>query len=73
MAERVRIEIGFEGGQIIGAVVEPASADRLEQALAAGEDGALALDIEDGRFTVPLRRIVYLKRFAREGRVGFGA
>jgi hypothetical protein len=73
VAERVRIEIGFEGGQIIGAVVEPASADRLEQALAAGEDGALALDIEDGRFTVPLRRIVYLKRFAREGRVGFGA
>lgn len=72
MAERVRIEIGFEGGQIVGAVVEPASADRLEQALAAGEDAALALDVEDGRFTVPLRRVVYVKRFAREGRVGFG-
>jgi hypothetical protein len=31
----------------------------------------LALDAEDGRYTVALGRIVYLKRFAREGRVGF--
>ena len=73
MAEQqVRIEIGFDGGQIMSALVEPGSADRLEQALASGGDGALALDVEDGRYTVALRRIVYLKRFAREGRVGFG-
>ena len=73
MADQVRIEIGFDGGQIMSALVEPGSADRLEQALAAGEDGALALDVEDGRYTVALRRIVYVKRFVREGRVGFGA
>jgi hypothetical protein len=30
------------------------------------------LDAEDGRYTVPLARVVYLKRFAREGRLGFG-
>jgi hypothetical protein len=73
VSERVRIEIGFDGGQIMGALVEAGAVDRLEQALAAGEDGSLALDVEDGRYTVALRRIVYVKRFAREGRVGFGA
>ncbi|HEY7603395.1 MAG TPA: hypothetical protein VH760_03960 [Gaiellaceae bacterium] len=73
MADRVRIEIGFDGGQVMGALVDAGTVDRLEQALAAGEDGSLALDVEDGRYTVAVRRIVYVKRFAREGRVGFGA
>jgi hypothetical protein len=73
VADQVRIEIGFDGGQIMSALVEPSSADRLEQALGSSDDGALALDVEDGRYTVALRRIVYVKRFAREGRVGFGA
>ena len=27
----------------------------------------------DGRYTILLRRVVYVKRFARESRVGFGA
>jgi hypothetical protein len=73
VAERVRIEIGFHGGQIMGAVVDSETVDRLERALSSGDDGALALDVEDGRYTVALGRIVYVKRFAREGRVGFGA
>jgi hypothetical protein len=70
--DRVRIEIGFDGGQIMSALVEANAVDRLEQALGSGEDGSFALDVEDGRYTVALRRIVYVKRFAREGRVGFG-
>ena len=73
MADRIRIEIGFDGGQIMGAVDATETVDRLEQALASGDDGSLGLDVEDGRYTVALRRIVYVKRFSREGRVGFGA
>jgi hypothetical protein len=73
VADRVRIEIGFDGGQIMGALVDGDAVDRLEQALGSGADGSMALDVEDGRYTVALRRIVYVKRFAREGRVGFGA
>ena len=73
MPDRVRIEIGFDGGQIMSALVDASTVDRLEQALGSGQDGSLALDVEDGRYTVALRRIVYVKRFAREGRVGFGA
>ena len=72
-ADSVRVELCFDGGQIMGALVESAAVDRLEQALSSGEDGSLSLDVEDGRYTVALRRIVYVKRFAREGRVGFGA
>ena len=77
--ERVRIEIAFDGGQIMGALVSPAAADALEQALGSAEvragtgEAALALDAEDGRYTIALQRVVYVKRFARESRVGFGS
>ena len=73
MAERVRIEVAFDGGQILGALVEAPTADELERALAAGGGHALALDADDGRYTIALARVVYVKRFARESRVGFGA
>jgi hypothetical protein len=73
VADQVRIEIGFDGGQIMSALVDQATADRLEQALGSAPEGSLALDVDDGRYTVSLRRIVYVKRFTREGRVGFGA
>jgi hypothetical protein len=68
---RVRIEIGFDGGQVMSAYVESATGDELEQSLGAAGTGALQLEAEDGRYTVALSRIVYVKRFSREGRVGF--
>jgi hypothetical protein len=71
--ERVRIEVAFEGGQIMGAMVLVEGADALERALASGGETAVAVDAEDGRYTLRIDRIVYLKRFARESRVGFGA
>jgi hypothetical protein len=70
--EHVRIEIGFDGTQIMSALVTPETADDLENALRSGNAGSVVLDAEDGRYTVPLARVVYLKRFAREGRLGFG-
>ena len=69
--ERVRIEIGFDGGQIMGANVELQAADELERVLADGRNGAFALEAEDGLYTVSLQRVVYVKRFSREGQVGF--
>jgi hypothetical protein len=68
-----RIEVGFEGSQIMSALVTSQAADELETALSNGTGGTLALDAEDGRYTVALNRVVYLKRFAREGRLGFGS
>ena len=70
--DSVRVELAFDGGQIMSAFVTSAGADALERALAAGAEGTHALDACDGRYSVVLRRVVYLKRFARESRVGFG-
>lgn len=70
--ERVRIELGFEGGQVIGAFIAPASADQLEKAM--HEDGprVVVLDSEDGPYHVVVPRVSYFKRFSRASRVGFG-
>jgi hypothetical protein len=68
----VRIEVGLEGGQILSWLVKQESADALEQALGSGAGGpTLALDSQDGKILLVLPRVVYAKRFAREGRVGF--
>jgi hypothetical protein len=71
-ADRVRIEIAFEGTQVLNVYVPAGTADDLDRALSEGQ-GSLAFEAEDGRYTVAVKRIVYVKRFARESRVGFGA
>jgi hypothetical protein len=71
--DRVRLELAFEGGQALSVFVTAAVADDLDVALADGSDGAFSFEAEDGRYTVGLRKIVFVKRFARESRVGFGA
>ena len=69
---RVQIEVGFDGGQIMIARVSTQAVDELEHALAGGA-GVVALGAEDGRYAVAVGKVVYMKRFARESRVGFGA
>jgi hypothetical protein len=71
MADQVRIEIGFDGGQSLSMLVSPESADELARGIA--QEGSVTLDAEDARYVVALRRVVYLRRFRREARVGFGA
>jgi hypothetical protein len=70
--ERVRIELSFDGGQGLGALVPVDTAEELERALASSSDGTFDFEAEDGHYTVVLRRVVFVKRFLREGRVGFG-
>jgi hypothetical protein len=69
--ERVRVEVGFDGGQVIGGFVDAASADQLERAL--HEDGprVIVLETEDGSYHVVVALVAYYRRFARAGRVGF--
>jgi hypothetical protein len=70
-SERVRVEVGFDGGQVIGGFVDLASADELERAL--HEDGprVVVLNTEDGPYHVVVPRVAYLRRFTRASRVGF--
>jgi len=69
--ERVRVEIGFEGGQAMSILVSLGEADELEKRLAEGTESAATLEAEDGRYTLALKRVAYVKRFSRESRVGF--
>lgn len=70
----VRIEIGLDGGQILSALVTSSSADALDAALRATSAGAtVELQAEDGVMLLVLARVLYVKRFARETRVGFDA
>ena len=71
--ERVRVEVAFDGGQILGGFATVASVEQVERTLAAGGEGVVTLSLDDGDVTVPARRVVYFKRFARESRVGFGS
>ena len=71
--ELVRIEVAVDGGQIMGALVTPDSADALDRALRAGSAGTVELDAEEGTIVLVLPRVLYFKRFARETRVGFKA
>ena len=68
----VRIEVGLEGGQILSALVTTESADELEKAVSSAANAALSLQAQDGTVQVVVPKVLYVKRFAREGRVGFG-
>ena len=72
MNEHVRIEIGFDGGGLLSALVGAAEADRLAAELASASTGVVGFEASDGQYAVNLARVAYLKRFARESRVGFG-
>ena len=70
--ETVRIEIGYQGGHVTGAVVQVSSADSLEKQLADGETGLAVIEAEDSMISVVLAQVAYVRRFARDGRLGFG-
>ena len=73
--DRVRIELGFAGGQIVGSFVEASSADDLESSLNSTGAGkpVVVLDTEDGPLHVVVAHVAYYKRIVRAGRVGFAS
>ena len=70
--DRIRIEIGFDGGQVMSAYVQTCGCGRRSSRRSAAPRAARAqIEAEDGRYTISLARVVYVKRYSREGRVGF--
>ena len=49
------------------------TAEELDRALAAENPGSFSFDADDGRYTLALTKVVFVKRYAREATVGFGA
>jgi len=70
--DRIRIEIAFEGSQVLTVYVQASTVEDLDKALAGAHD-SISFDAEDGRYTLAVDKIVYVKRFSRESKVGFGA
>ena len=68
---RVRLDIAFEGGQIVGGNVSAEQADGFRKALA-GDEAVFDLETEDGTYVVALRKVVYVRRTSRETHIGFG-
>lgn len=69
MAEAQRVEIGFEGGQVISARLAEADLEDLRRALEQG--GWHDLHTEDGVIALYLGKVCFLRIDAGEQRVGF--
>lgn len=72
-SERVRIEVGFRAGQVVGVFATTETADQLERTL--HEDGprVVVLDTDEGPYHVVVPEVAYLRRFNRASHVGFTA
>jgi alpha-acetolactate decarboxylase len=71
--DRVRLDIGLEGGSTLTVAVTVLEADSLEERLRKGDSGIAVLEAEDGRLIVVLSHVLYVRRHARGSRVGFSA
>ena len=70
--DHVRLEIAFEGGQIIGGTVSAAVSKALQEAMA-GDGAVFELESLEGNFLVAIGKVVYVKRSSRETQIGFGS
>jgi hypothetical protein len=65
-----KISIGFDGGQVLSARVQPVQLVELREAL--GSDGWWDLTAEDGTIALNLKRVLYVLVDHEDHRVGFG-
>jgi len=70
-SENRRIEIGFDGGQVLAVRVPTKALNGLREAL--GRDGWHHLETDEAEIDVSLSKVVFLKTVADEQRVGFGS
>ena len=66
-----KISIGFDGGQTLGARVQPDELAKLRKAL--GSMGRHELAAEDGTVALDLSRVLYVLVDHEDHRVGFGS
>jgi alpha-acetolactate decarboxylase len=69
--DKVRVEVGFDGGQIMNSLIASTSATALEEALGNPDIGTVTLDSSEGALIVVLAHVAYVKRHTRGGQVGF--
>lgn len=71
MADRqLKVEIGFDGGQVLPARLSEQNLKELRTALDAGS-GWLDLETDDGTIALDLSRVLFVRSASVEQRVGF--
>lgn len=70
MAEAQRVEIGFEGGQVVSTRLSNEDLNELRQRLEQG--GWYDLHTEDGTVALYLGKVAFVRVESGEHRVGFG-
>ena len=71
MAEAQRVEIGFEGGQVVSARLREEVLQELRGRLVEG--GWYDLDTEDGTLALDLGKVAFLRIDSGDHRVGFSS
>ena len=73
MAEKPqKISIGFDGGQVLSARVQPEALTELRRSLSNPDAGWHDLTAEDGTVALNLKRVLYVLVDHEDHRVGFG-
>ena len=65
-----RVEIGFNGGQVVSVRLEPSVFDQLRRAVEQS-DGWHDLTTEEGTFSLDLRKIVFVRAAGGSHSIGF--
>ena len=65
-----RVEIGFEGGQVVSVRLDDAGFDELRRAVEQG-DGWHDLTTEEGTFALDLRKVVFVRGAGGSHSIGF--
>ena len=72
MAESRRIDVGFQGGQVLAIRADAAALEGLMTALQADRGGRWhTLDAQDNSVLIDLSQVVYVQRETGDQRVGF--
>lgn len=67
----VRVEVGFNRGQLLVARLSKKSLESLTKAARKGESW-IELDVEDGQVSLDASQITYIRSDFEESRIGFG-
>jgi hypothetical protein len=70
MADASRIEIGFNGGQVVSARLDEAGLAELRTAVERG-DGWHDLETEEGNFALDLGKVVFVRTAGGSHSIGF--
>ena len=68
--KRVKVDVGFTGGQVLALRIEPEHFDSLRKAVE-GDTRFYDLDAGDSNVTLDLSQVVYLRVETEDHRVGF--